>query len=465
MCIRDSPSYYSGDPALEQRHLYEILGLHDPSLRLVIATSSRVTPEVRDYYLSLLPPSVRTSAKERLTLITADDPSSTPLARKLLGRPKLLAELDKSRGNGRAHLHVYTAGPLERELSLHLGVPLLGTDPALEYWGSKSGGMKLFDEADVPHTDGENHLHTELEVARATVALLERKPMLPGAVVKLNYEAAGRGNAILDLLAIPDVGVGSREERAERIVHALPTMKFIAPGQTWGGFRRRLETIGVRVEELLDGDEITSPSVQGYIGPDGRGRVISTHEQVLGGESNQKYLGARFPAEPVYRRELATMGEAVLHRLAQKGAMGYFGVDTLGVRPRGGKWELKALETNLRLTAAVPPYEATRLLTGADYDPATGHLVQPSGQAKFYLSTEHVNLPGLVGMKPSALLSRPSIADLTFDSSRHTGAFFHMLGPLEAHGRAGFVAIGNSPAEAESIYGTTLTTLAREAGN
>src|SRR5690606_42131853 len=55
------------------------------------------------------------------------------------------------------------------------------------------------------------------------------------------------------------------------------------------------------VEEFLEAEEVHSPSVQLRITPAGELRIISTHDQVLGGDSGQAYLGCRFPARLDYR--------------------------------------------------------------------------------------------------------------------------------------------------------------------
>src|SRR5215470_19720522 len=51
------------------------------------------------------------------------------------------------------------------------------------------------------------------------------------------------------------------------------------------------------VEELIAGARFASPSVQLDISPSGEVAVLSTHEQLLGGEAGQVYVGCRFPAD------------------------------------------------------------------------------------------------------------------------------------------------------------------------
>ena len=65
------------------------------------------------------------------------------------------------------------------------------------------------------------------------------------------------------------------------------------------------------VEEMVDGERFTSPSVQVDILPDGEVEVLATHEQELGGDDGQVYVGCRFPADPAYAPDLAVHGRKV----------------------------------------------------------------------------------------------------------------------------------------------------------
>ena len=57
--------------------------------------------------------------------------------------------------------------------------------------------------------------------------------------------------------------------------------------------------MGGIVEAFIEGDHKVSPSVQFRIDPLGEVELISTHDQVLGGESNQIFIGAHFPCDEI----------------------------------------------------------------------------------------------------------------------------------------------------------------------
>src|SRR3954469_10171104 len=63
--------------AYEERLLCLLLMLRDPEIRIVSVKSNPVAEPIVDYYLSLLPAGIE--ARERLTMLAAEDPSIRPL--------------------------------------------------------------------------------------------------------------------------------------------------------------------------------------------------------------------------------------------------------------------------------------------------------------------------------------------------------------------------------------------------
>jgi hypothetical protein len=82
------------------------------------------------------------------------------------------------------------------------------------------------------------------------------------------------------------------------------------------------------VEVLVAGVRFASPVRRWTdISPDGGATVLSTYEQLLGGENGQVYVGCWFPADPAYAGELARHGRAVGEQLARRGVIGRLSVD------------------------------------------------------------------------------------------------------------------------------------------
>ena len=114
--------------------------------------------------------------------------------------------------------------------------------------------------------------------------------------------------------------------------------------------------MGGIVEVFLDGEIKMSPSVQCVINPDKNIDIVSTHDQLLGGDDGQIFLGAIFPADEAYSVSLATEGKKIATALAAKGAMGRFAVDFISVKQDDSSWRHYAIEINLRKGGTTHPF-------------------------------------------------------------------------------------------------------------
>jgi PGM1 C-terminal domain len=442
----------------EERQLFALMRLRDPGVRAIYVTSKLLPELVVDAVLELLPGVPTSHARRRLHLFDADDASARPLTEKLLERPALLARIKELLRPGRSFISCFVVTELEKRLSEVLQVPLLGTDPALGYWGSKAGSRELFARCGVPHPAGSALVHDLEALAEATAELWESQPELRRCVIKLNEGLSGEGNAPLELvpLQLAELSAG---QRRTRLREALETLAMPAPD-----WRTLLCQQGALVEAWLDGGEVlTSPSVQGTIHPGGRVEMLSTHEQILGGPSGQTYLGCCFPAEEAYRLELLRHGQAVGEALASEGALERYAVDFIA-RRIDGRWDLQAIEVNLRQGGTTHPYMALRAITSGELDLSTGAFLSPTGQALHYRATDNLTDPRLRGLLPADLVDVVAEADLHYDQARLRGSVFHLLGCLSEFGKLGMTCIGRSPKEAEAVYDATAQRLIKRAG-
>src|SRR4030095_8449880 len=99
------------------------------------------------------------------------------------------------------------------------------------------------------------------------------------------------GNAIFSFENAPSNGSLKKWIRGH-----LHELKVVAAGLSAASFLEKFSSMGGVGEEFIDGAVKASPSAQCLINPLGRTEVISTHDQDLGGESGQVFLGAYFPA-------------------------------------------------------------------------------------------------------------------------------------------------------------------------
>lgn len=448
----------------EERLLFSLIRLRNPRTRLIYVTSQPIHPSVIDYYLQLLPGVPFSHARERLLLLCTYDTSHKPLTQKILERPRLMMRLRQAIRQDRAYMTCFNSTALERELAIQLGIPLLGVNPDLLYWGTKSGSRQIFAESGIPCPEGSDLVWTADDLAGVASELWEQKPELKRIVVKLNEGFSGGGNALLDLRSLSEVAPGqaSTHLRVAAIRNRFESMSFQSTTETWENFSQRIPQLGAIVEAFVEGEEKRSPSVQGRVTPTGEVEILSTHDQILGGPDGQVFLGCRFPADDAYRLQLQDYGLRVGKSLADKGALERFGLDFIAVRQPNGDWDLQAIEINLRKGGTTHPFMTLKLLTYGHYDLATGLFYNQQGCPKYYIATDNLHQDSYAGLIPSDLMDIIAQHHLHFNSTTETGTVFHLIGCLSEFGKLGLTSVGNSPAEAEAIYNKVIEALDSE---
>jgi hypothetical protein len=430
----------------EERLLFLLMRLRNPRARIVYVTSQPVHALVLEYYLQLLVGIPASHARARLTLLSTYDSSPRPLTQKILERPRLLDRIRAAIPDPQlAYLTVFNATPLERRLAVLLGIPMNAPDPRLTHWGTKSGSRRLFREAEIALPYGHEDLATAADIRRALRDVAEQRPDAKRAVVKLNESFSGEGNAIVELSG------------DDPLRHA----RFAVPHETYESYLSKFTAGGGVVEEFIEADETTSPSAQLRINPRRDVILSSTHEQILGGPSNQLYLGCTFPARDEYRLAVQEAGVRVGEALASKDVIGRFSVDFIASR-HGDAWKLNALEINLRMGGTTHPMLALRFLTGGDLDRATGLFHGLDGRPKFYRASDNVTSERYRGLLPEDLIEVLTLHHLDWSHRTGTGVLFHMFGAVSQYGKVGMIAIGNSADEADALFTRTIEVLDRE---
>lgn len=447
-----------GLPHYEERLLFMLILLSLPKTHVVFVTSEPINPVIIDYYLQLLPGIPFSHARRRLHMFSTYDSSHKPLTAKILERPTLIRRIRNCIAHSEnRHLTVFNVTPLEKSLSVALDCPLLGPDPRHLHWGSKSGSRKLFRESGVALPDGIEDITSEEHLVESLLELCARNPKMRKVVVKINEGFSGEGNALLNIEEIQKAHGASKRKLAQQL---LPTCRFQAPGMTWESFLAKFCQMEGVVEEFIEGEGKTSPSVQIRITPQLESQLISTHDQILGGPDGQVFLGCRFPADPAYRPELHEAGRAIGQRLADAGVIGRLSVDYLAV-PRGtGDWDMFAIEINLRKGGTTHPFRTLQFLTGGRYNADTG-LFQTgtSGVPKYYVASDNLESQAYKGLLPEDLIDITTYTGLHYNSSTNTGAVFHMIGALSEYGKLGVTCVADSPDDAQNLYDQTLDTL------
>jgi hypothetical protein len=448
----------SGARHYEERMLSMLMLLRLPNTRVVFLTSEPIAPVVIDYYLSLLSGLPALHARARLQLFSTHDASSVSLTRKLLDRPRLLARIRAAITDpASAHLSVFNASAEEVSLALALGIPMYACDPALEYWGGKSGSRRAFAEAGVAHPDGAEDLLDLDQAASALAGLMARQPGLRRAVLKVNQGFSGEGNAVVDLSDF------DATPSAQAVRERLPGLIVPeAPGLSVPQYEAVFQRHGGIVEAWVEGERKRTPSVQLRIDPLGEIELISTHEQIMGGRSGQVFQGSAFPAHEAYAVELHALGIRVAEVLREKGVLGRFSIDFVSVERNGG-WEHQAIEINLRKGGTTLPHQMLQFLTDGRYCAETARFLTPMGQPRCYYATDNLVNPDYRRLVPQDLIDLLVEHRLQFDETLQQGLVFNLIGALSEFGKLGLVCIADTPEAALSQFQRAKALLDREA--
>jgi hypothetical protein len=438
----------------EERLLCLLMLLKMPRTHVIYVTSTTIDPVIIDYYLHLLPGITGYHARQRLTMLSSSDISKKSLTEKILERPLLIERIKNSIPPGYpAHLACFNVTEKERTLAVRLGLPVYGCDPDLWFLGTKSGSRMIFEKAGVMMPPGFENLKNENDIIESLFTLKQQYPLLRKAVIKMNDGFSGEGNAVFSYNGAPET-----VHLKNWIKDQLRNIYIIAPDLNYRTFMKKFTGMQGIVEAFIDGDIKVSPSVQCRVNPLGEIDVISTHDQLLGGDSGQVFLGASFPASPEYAVEVGQLGKRITEELKKMGVLGRFSIDFLSVK-EGNQWKHYAVEINLRKGGTTHPYLMLEFLTGGTYNAGNGDFEMHDKKKRYYFASDNFRSEKCKGLTAHDLIDIAISNDLHYNSTKEEGVMFHLVGALSQYGKLGIVCIADSPEKATAFYKRTVDVL------
>ena len=455
-------SKISGINHYEERLLCMLMLLRKPRVNIIYLSSETIDPVIVDYYLHLLPGITGYHALRRLTMLSCHDSSSKPLTQKILERPRVIQRIkDHLPADHEIHMACFNVTAYERSLAVQLQVPIFGCDPDLYDLGSKSNSRKIFRECGLDVPPGFEDLHTEEDIINALDALKKQYPGMRKAVVKVNDGFSGDGNAIFSYSGseeAPDAKQWIKENLEKKL-------KMVAGDLSFEMFMHKYMHMGGIVETFVEGEIKESPSVQCRINPTGEIEVLSTHDQELGGESGQVYIGAHFPASREYAVEIGRMGRKVSEALQAKDVLGRFAIDFISVK-ENDVWKHYPIEINLRKGGTTHPFLMLQFLTDGVYDPEEGLYYTFQGHLiRYYFSSDNLKSDKYKGLTPHDLIDIAMMNEIHYDGTSQEGVMFHLIGALSQYGKLGVVCIGSTPQRAREFYAKIVAVLEKECGS
>jgi hypothetical protein len=391
--------------------------------------------------------------RERVTVLSINDRSSRWLSEKLMDtdnpeaadvRAYLWAAAERERRAGRRVMLNYFEPSLLLE---QLAERLEAVGDQAPSWtiplGAKTAGRNIFRALGIPVAEATPAVRDLDELAAAMA------PLVHGGhrrfVLKLDSTeyAAGAGNAFLDV----DENTAAAADLPAAIATLLPRAELIDLRFGWSGFSAAVPQAGVLAEELITGEQFSSPSVQGRLTPSGP-RILSTHEQVLA-SNMQTFTGCLLPAQEAYRTLIAEYCRRVGQALHEKGIdRGAYAVDFIAVC-RSGQWQVFACELNLRATGTQHGFDMATTLLGTVPD-STG-VLHVGGERRVYLTSDSIMSEHLVGLRPATLIGAVEQSPLHYQPTRKQGIVLHLLSTLPTLGKFGALCVADSHETAERM--------------
>jgi hypothetical protein len=457
-----------GTPGLnyyDMRALAQILWAAEKGTNVIFVTALPLDEAMIDHVLRGRKD--KAEIRKRIHFVSLDDNGTDFLSQKMLD-PKHEGKLREIRGlmdkiGAPTVLYPYMGGPYEWRIAAELGIPdsVYASHPTKFYWGSKSGGRKVARAAlerysgstkvKVMIADGVEDVYDLQTAARAIGELSERYPRDSNVAVKLNLGSSGEGNIFPKLAPFKTLTPGGREAAVAQTLDAAPVGIPDAEGRT-DTFASVMANEGAVIEQFIPGikgEKVTFPSVQSEILPDGKVRIVSSHEQIL--INNNNYIGANLSANKAYRRVVEKFALEIAQELSFRGVRGRFGSDFAAIPQADGSYHIYFIENNIRLTGTTHPMLAAEGLTGAKYQ--KGALRGADGPIR-YKSMDHDVRPNLLGMSVDTFLSyfeRPENQDVQFDAQKRSGVLFHLVPAVREAGNVGYTIIAETKKAVQAI--------------
>lgn len=455
-------SRIKGLPFTEERMFFFLFLLKYSNTKIVYVTSRGFNTELFKYYVGLVSDSeedLEKNLKQLVHIEVNDARDDISLVQNVLESPKIITKIKKAITDpNKAVLRCYNATEMERRLAVKLGIPLFGSEQKFDFIGSKSGGRKVFKLAKTNVIPGFEDLKNISELVVSVAKLAKKHPSYKKMVVKCNYAASGKGNAILKISDFfEDLNIDRVKTPTETVIKLLKKnlkdyFSFQKEDDTAESYFNKFNRSGGIVELFIPGAVKYSPSTQVVINTNKKATITSTHEQVLGGPDGQLYMGCKFPAVPSHRKLIIKEGEKIASLLSKKGIIGNFAIDYVVVYDKNHKNPIVwPIEINLRKGGTTHPFRSAFFLTGARYNPNTGNLMCGKTQIH-YVAMEIIQSEKYMKLKPMDLINLVEESKIGFNFNTKKGALIYSPGTLSELGKFSALCIGHSDEEAEKIY-------------
>ncbi|XP_075946032.1 IQ motif-containing protein H [Anarhichas minor] len=410
-----------GYDILQNIQISRLCDIRDENVQVIYVCPRHLGEDLLHYYTSLLKcdgasneddtrptaaSSSSSSSVRRFIILTPEAVDYFPtrnmcLSTLLKYSPRALKRIKHLIQGKQAYIVGWVAHVDDLAVADELGVPILAPEPAVaQLYSTKSGGKRIFAEAEVDVPPGQGDIYTLNQLHETLARLMTQNIDVHRWLFKMDSEHGGRGTAFCDTchLSCYNWGLqechrygpelwnteGIQESVLVRYLDEVPAWlaRYARPAKTscypnWACFLKTFLRQGGVVEAYPPSESVTCLTVDLLLEPGGEVTMLSCGDQ-LQGSCQLEAIGSTVPQTSVHPETLQSLcmrvGQACLQRLI----VGYVSVDLATFLNRNTmEQKVWAIDLDLTYSDQLAMTQMLLMMTGGTLNCHTGCLEVP----------------------------------------------------------------------------------------
>jgi len=463
-------------PISQNLQLQRLVDVGNEDVEVVYVSPFPLDDEIVDYYKKILQIGGIEHPSSRFTVVVPENgdifPSHFPLSSILMYSPHAIHRIKQICRGKTGYIVGGVQGWQEKRLGLELNLPVFQPDLQVSNLYSTRGGAKrTFMAADVSVPVGAHDIYDEEDFVIALTKLIASNLDVSRWMFRIDADYNNVGSAYFDVAHLRCVEDLRREREQLFLIHKgdvsvwhHPDVQLLARAKILKDLRSTLQLKGVccgkemffsfkqflahfmRVGGVIEAEPvgvIGRPSINMLITPLGGVRVESFVDLLVDDETT--VIGSSYPMKSVPLKALEGAATAVSQELVERGMVGYYSINFVAFRVKGGdgeKGDLRMVGMSIepQLTAAATTYKFVKYVCG---EGALGRGVRLS---RSYAVVDAMFNPSLETVQYGSFFKLCRMQAVSFDLESLVGLMFLLFDSLSA-GVLGVIAVGGHAAE------------------
>mmetsp|Transcript_5389 Transcript_5389/g.9928 ORF Transcript_5389/g.9928 Transcript_5389/m.9928 type:complete len:465 (+) Transcript_5389:1246-2640(+) len=411
-------------------------------------------------------------------------PRHLPTTRALLYCKSSLKRLKDLLGRQKAYIVPHIMSKDEVELSVLLGIPVLGGDPSQSaLCSTKSGGKRVFIEAEVPVPPAAMDIYDEREFYTTLTRLVAKNLHIETWLFKIDDEHGGRGIASLDLstwktfknLRRLNVLSEGQQEALHRALHSYVPSKvnILMPSlyPNWSAFLAEYTRAGGVIEAtpFCLPSKVQTTYISMLLHPNSTVEVLSAFEKL--NARNYMTMGYSFPQNALKNINLQLLCSAVGEALFNKKIFGYVGIELVSFPdPASNNPLFWAVDLDTHLSEAACVFSFFNFFMEGAFDQVSCRYIiqvadskQSHAEERCFVYLPFVHHPGLSSVQYKSFFYLCRMLNIAFDLEEKVGSTFLLPDSMQS-GVIGLMSMGKNLLQVAELINTALDFVSEQAG-